>query len=134
MKTKFKSIKKWLRWALLMSGLAVAIMGITLFFVPVENLDNISAFIGVAIMISAICELVSFCNRKSKRHYGFMLGIVIFGINFGLTLILYPSYAPSVVMYSLAFLFIIQGVNCITVFFKLNKKWDIAHIIESEVF
>ena len=133
MKRIFSFITKWMKWLFLLSGLLVAILGIALLFVPTENFNALLVFIGMAMVLSGIFEIVSFFCRCRMRRSGLMLGIGLFAVILGLLLIFNPPLSAHAILYLLAFIFIYQGINTVFIFYKLNKKWDHTHIIESEV-
>lgn len=80
MKKTFKTIN----WLMLISGVLIAILGITMLFTPLQNLVTLAVFIGIAMLISGISEIASFCGEEKGYRSGWMLasGIItsLFGV------------------------------------------------------
>lgn len=69
MKRLFNSTK----WFMLISGVLIAILGISMLFTPLANLVTLALFIGIAMLISGISEIVSFCCEEIGQRSGWML-------------------------------------------------------------
>lgn len=69
MKQMYKSTK----WFMLISGILITILGITMLFTPIQNLLTLAVFIGFAMLISGVSEIVSFCSEEKAYRSGWML-------------------------------------------------------------
>ncbi len=70
---KAKKAFESMRWLLLASGILIVILGITMLFTPLENLVTLAIFIGIAMLVSGISEIVSFCSEEKGERSGWML-------------------------------------------------------------
>ena len=61
------------KWLVLISGVLIAILGISMLFTPLENLVTLALFIGIAMLVSGISEIVSFCGEEKGQRSGWML-------------------------------------------------------------
>lgn len=75
---------KSMRWLLLISGILVVILGITMLFMPLENLVTLVIFVGISMLISGISEIVSFCGEEKGHRSGWMLASGILSVLFGI--------------------------------------------------
>jgi len=62
----------------------VAILGIALLFVPIENLNKIAGYIGIAMILSGISEIVAYYSKEKKRRYSVILGSGIIAAMLGI--------------------------------------------------
>jgi len=79
-----KKMLKSMQWLLLISGILIAILGITMLFTPLENLVTLAIFIGILMLISGISEIASFCSEEKGHRSGWMLASGILSILFGI--------------------------------------------------
>lgn len=177
MKKLFNSTK----WLMLISGVLIAILGISMLFTPLENLVTLALFIGIAMLVSGISEIVSFCGEEKGQRSGWMLasGIIttllgiwtlfgrgsavlvaglpiifavwvmtssitrivgsislksegfsqwgwllafgIVGTILGFILLFTPLLSSTIIAFSIAFMLIVDGVNNIILFFRMNR-------------
>ncbi|MCL2839373.1 MAG: DUF308 domain-containing protein [Defluviitaleaceae bacterium] len=66
---------KYLKWLLPISGLLVAILGVTLIFASTKNLYALAIFIGIAIMLVGVSDIVSLCRKEKGRRFRLGSGI-----------------------------------------------------------
>jgi len=62
-----KNLLKVVKWILPISGLLVVALGIVMIFISLDQHEWLAIFIGIAMILSGITELVSF-KRKGKEH------------------------------------------------------------------
>ena len=62
-----KTIIKAAKWLLPISGLLVVALGILMIFISLDQHEWLAVFIGIAMILSGITELVSF-KRKDMKH------------------------------------------------------------------
>ena len=60
-------------WLLLLSGILVAILGITMLFAPLESLVTLAIFIGFSMLISGASEIASYCGEEQGGRSGWLL-------------------------------------------------------------
>lgn len=72
------------KWLMLVSGLLIAILGITMLFTPLENLITLAVFIGISMLISGISEIVNFFSEDKDYRSGWLLTSGILSTLFGL--------------------------------------------------
>jgi len=73
-----------MKWLLLVSGILVVILGVTMLFMPLNNLVMLAVFIGIAMLISGISEIASFFGEDKERRSGLMLTSGILSALFGI--------------------------------------------------
>ena len=67
-----------IKWLLPTSGLLVVALGVVLLFTGLEELDNWAVFIGLAMVLSGISEIVAFKRKeKDRRAKSMVLGGLI---------------------------------------------------------
>jgi len=62
-----KNMLKVVKWILPISGLLVVALGVVMVFISLDQHEWLAIFIGIAMILSGITELVSF-KRKDKEH------------------------------------------------------------------
>ena len=67
---KILTIAKWL---IPVSGLLVVALGVTLLFVGLDELENLAVFIGLAMVLSGVSEIVAFKRKGKGRRAKSML-------------------------------------------------------------
>ena len=73
----------WLLWLMPISGLAIIVLGIILFFVPPYNFSALAVVFGAAILASGILELISYFGDARENRSGTVLAGGILSILFG---------------------------------------------------
>ncbi|NLC45368.1 MAG: hypothetical protein GX783_13945 [Clostridiales bacterium] len=68
------SILKSLKWFSLLSGVVIAILGITILFVPLETLTLLVKFIGVPMLLSGISEIAYYFSEIRTHKSVLVLG------------------------------------------------------------
>lgn len=96
MKSVFKSVK----WLMLISGILIVLLGIIMLFTPLQNLAALAVFIGIAMLVSGVSEIISFFSAERFERSGWALtsGIIttilslwiIFGRGSEMLLALFP--------------------------------------------
>lgn len=79
-----KKVVRPLKWMMLISGILIVIIGITMFFTPLDNLVLLALAIGISILISGISEIVSYFSRPKNGRSGWILVSGAVSILFGI--------------------------------------------------
>jgi len=79
-----KNVLKTVKWLLPISGLLVVALGIIMFFVTLEELSNWAIFVGIAMILSGITDLVSFKRKEKEKRNNIMLASGSIAILLGL--------------------------------------------------
>ena len=74
---------KSLSWLLLISGLAVIVMGIVMFFTPLASFIGLTIFFGAIMLFSGIMEIVGFFSKEKDDRSSMALGGGILSALFG---------------------------------------------------
>lgn len=79
-----KSLFKSLKWLLLISGILVMVFGIVMLFTPLEGVTAIALYIGIAMLLSGVTELITYFAQRAwqKDYWFFASGLLslLFGI------------------------------------------------------
>jgi|GEM_PF-4144289 len=126
MKNKSELLSKWLKWLMPVSGLLVAIKGISLFFVEIESFETLIHLLGAAMILSGVTNIISFCNKLEKRKELPLLLNGIVGFFLGFCVVFVDGI--SAMTYFLGYFFLSSGIGTIVAFYKINKKNDCTHI------
>ncbi|MCL2415629.1 MAG: DUF308 domain-containing protein [Defluviitaleaceae bacterium] len=79
-----EKVMKVAKWLLPISGFLVVVLGVVMIFVTIENLDDLSIFIGLAMILSGISEFVSYKRKTQEKRTKTMLLSGIIAVLLGL--------------------------------------------------
>lgn len=69
-----KRVLKHVKWLLLLSGTTITIVGITVFFIPLETSTVPADFVGIPMFTTGISEIASYFSEDRKHRSGWMFG------------------------------------------------------------
>lgn len=73
-----------MKWLLLISGILVMVLGIVMLFTPLEGVTAVALYIGIAMLLSGIAELITYFAQRAwqKDYWFFASGLLslLFGI------------------------------------------------------
>ena len=78
-----RSLVKYAKWLMLVSGILITILGISMLFKPLQNLVSLIIFIGISALISGTSEVISFFGERKEDRSGWALASGIVTIVFG---------------------------------------------------
>lgn len=65
--------EKSMKWLLLVSGILVLLIGVVMIFTPFSDLVGLALFIGVAMFVSGISEIITFFSEGIGYHSGWVM-------------------------------------------------------------
>ncbi|MDO5572121.1 MAG: DUF308 domain-containing protein [Bacteroidales bacterium] len=117
--------KYW--WAILVLGIAVALLGLWMLFFPIAGFDLLAMIFGWALIGAGIFELVVATSMEKKiPGWGWWLASGIIDILIGLVLVINQELSMEVLPYFFAFIFLFKGIQNIVAGFSMtsqNKYW-----------
>jgi len=124
-------VKYW--WLMLVTGIALFVLGILIFIYPVQSYLGMSLLFGWVILLSGIFQVVlSLANRHFVTGRGWMLAGGIIEIVLGLILILNPALSAVSLPVFLGFWLLFRGFSAIGLGGDMNalkvpgSGWTIA--------
>ncbi len=124
-------VKYW--WLMLVTGVALFVLGILIFIYPVQSYLGMSLLFGWVILLSGIFQVVlSLANRHFVTGRGWMLAGGIIEIVLGLILILNPALSAVSLPVFLGFWLLFRGFSAIGLGGDMNalkvpgSGWTIA--------
>ena len=117
------TIKHW--WLFLILGIMALLVGIWLFFVPLEGYVALTFLFSAGFLISGAATIYfTIVNRHFIPAWGWNMvsGILMFAL--GLVLLFNPGFSADILAFYVAFALLFSGVNIIGYSFSLKHLGD----------
>ena len=118
-----KKAQNW--WLMLLKGIILILLAFYVFGHPVESLLGLAVFIGVALLLTGIFQIIgSLMVRDVDDNWGWRLAEGIIDVIFALVLISNPGITAAVFPFIVGFWMIVYGVMIFSSSFQLKKEGD----------
>jgi len=115
--------KNW--WLLLLKGIVLIVLSFLVFRHPVEALVGLSVFIGVALLLTGIFQIIAgFMVRGVDDNWGWRLAEGIIDVIFAIVLLSNPGVTAAVFPFIVGIWMIVYGVMIFSGSFKSKKEGD----------
>jgi len=115
--------KNW--WLMLLKGIVLIVLSFFVFRHPVGSLVGLSVFIGVALMLTGIFQIIAgFMVSGVDDNWGWRLAEGIIDVIFALVLLSNPAVTAAVFPFIVGFWMTVYGVMIFSGSFKLKNEGD----------
>lgn len=114
--------KKKRDWGLVILGVLLALCGVFFILAPGMTLISLTIFIGVALLITGIYNIISFIRwRNSMEMSGWIIAYAIIDIILGLMFVIMPVTLSVVIPWFVGIFYVLFGIFEIVGSFRIRK-------------
>ena len=115
--------KNW--WLTLLKGIVLIILSFFVFGHPLESLLGLAVFIGIALLITGIFQIIAGIMASSvDDNWGWRLAEGIIDVIFALVLLSNPDITAAIFPFIIGFWMIVYGIMIFSGSFKSKKEGD----------